>query len=149
HQASLIAHADVNAQAKTLYSGTQTITADSYNGAYRLRDNARNIETYNATGLFPTNNPNNVNPFDTLIDYYNATTTWDEVSFLDNIQLSVADSQFMSGLGANAALLAVVGLGDINDLDNLSPLSTNLLYATTLPVNSSGLYVSLPDTTGV
>ena len=35
--------ADTPANANTMYSGTQSIITDSYNGAYRLRDNTRNI----------------------------------------------------------------------------------------------------------
>ncbi len=45
----LIAHADTPGTATTLYSGTQSITCDSYNGSYRLRESGRNIQTYNAT----------------------------------------------------------------------------------------------------
>ncbi len=40
--------ADANGTAATRYSGTQTITADSYSGSYRLRETGtRNVETYN------------------------------------------------------------------------------------------------------
>jgi bacillolysin len=39
--------ADANGTAATRYSGTQTITADSYSGYYRLRETGtRNVETY-------------------------------------------------------------------------------------------------------
>ena len=46
---SLMAHADTLAIVQTLYSGRQFITYDSYSGGYRLRDNQRKIETYDAT----------------------------------------------------------------------------------------------------
>ena len=46
---SLMAHADTLATVQTLYSGRQSITCDSYSGGYRLRDNQRKIETYDAT----------------------------------------------------------------------------------------------------
>jgi Zn-dependent metalloprotease len=53
---SLIAHSDALGTAQTYYSGSQTITADSYNGSYRLRETGRKIETYNATnGTFTPN----------------------------------------------------------------------------------------------
>ncbi len=45
---NLIADADVVGSGQTMYSGSQSITVDSYAGGYRLRDNARNIETFNA-----------------------------------------------------------------------------------------------------
>ncbi len=45
-----IKHANVVGTAATTYSGSRTITADSFNGAYRLRETAHGlgIETYNA-----------------------------------------------------------------------------------------------------
>ena len=44
----IIKHAAANGSADTRYSGTRTITTDSYNGSYRLRDASRGngIETY-------------------------------------------------------------------------------------------------------
>ena len=45
---TLIAHADTPSTANTLYSGVQIITTDLTDGVYTLKDNARNIETYNA-----------------------------------------------------------------------------------------------------
>ena len=64
--------ADTPATASTLYSGTQSIVTDSFNGAYRLRDNARKIETYDATNAtgFTTAG------FTSSIDYINNSTTW-------------------------------------------------------------------------
>ncbi|MBI5541313.1 MAG: M4 family metallopeptidase, partial [Bacteroidia bacterium] len=65
---------DVPGTATTKYSGNQTITTDSYNGSYRLRESGRGngIETYNVlTGtdygaavdfVDTDNNWNNVNP---------------------------------------------------------------------------------------
>ncbi len=46
---NLIAHADVPGTGQTMYSGSQSLTCDSYTGSYRLRENGRKIETYNAT----------------------------------------------------------------------------------------------------
>ncbi|MCP1996241.1 M4 family metallopeptidase [Flavobacterium sp. HSC-61S13] len=45
---NLIHDADVNATAMTYYKGTQNIIVDSTATGYRLRDNGRKIETYNA-----------------------------------------------------------------------------------------------------
>lgn len=41
---------DTPSTSATFYRGNQSITVDSYNGAYRLKDNARNIYTRNGTG---------------------------------------------------------------------------------------------------
>lgn len=43
--------ADTPSQSATYYKGTQSITVDSYNGQYRLKDNARNIHTMDGTNL--------------------------------------------------------------------------------------------------
>lgn len=40
---------DASSTSATYYKGNQQITVDSYNGSYRLRDNARNIHTLNGT----------------------------------------------------------------------------------------------------
>lgn len=42
---------DTPSNSLTLYKGTQPITVDSYNGNYRLKDNARNIHTLDGTNL--------------------------------------------------------------------------------------------------
>ena len=67
-----IEHADVPATATTQYSGSKTITTDSYNGSYRLREAARGngIRTYNA---LTSTNPGNT-------DFTNASTTWNNVN---------------------------------------------------------------------
>ncbi|WP_430612826.1 M4 family metallopeptidase [Flavobacterium sp. JP2137] len=45
----LIHDADVSATGQTHYRGRQNITADSFSGGFRLRDQARNVETYDAS----------------------------------------------------------------------------------------------------
>src|SRR5690554_2905457 len=47
---SKIYHADTPSTSATYNRGNRSITVDSYNGEYRLRDNARNIHTRNASG---------------------------------------------------------------------------------------------------
>lgn len=46
---SKIRHTDTPSTSATLNKGNQQITVDSYNGSYRLKDNARKIYTYNGT----------------------------------------------------------------------------------------------------
>lgn len=43
--------ADTQSTSATYFRGNQSITVDSYNGSYRLKDNARNIRTLNAVNL--------------------------------------------------------------------------------------------------
>ncbi|RLJ33044.1 putative secreted protein (Por secretion system target) [Chryseobacterium sp. 7] len=42
---------DTPSTSTTYYKGSQSITVDSYNGQFRLKDNARNIHTMNGTNL--------------------------------------------------------------------------------------------------
>ncbi|WLD25024.1 M4 family metallopeptidase [Flavobacterium dauae] len=43
--------ADAQSTSATYFRGNQSITVDSYNGSYRLKDNTRNIRTLNAVNL--------------------------------------------------------------------------------------------------
>ena len=45
---SLIANADVKGTGTTYYYGNQSIAVEQFSGGYRLRDNSRNIETFDA-----------------------------------------------------------------------------------------------------
>ncbi|WP_162984987.1 M4 family metallopeptidase [Mesonia aquimarina] len=76
---NLVAHADVPGTGQTLYSGSQSITCDSYEGNYRLRETGRNIQTYNAT------NATNLTSggFTGATDYINSSTTWSSNPAID------------------------------------------------------------------
>ena len=67
---------DTPATVSTMYSGTRTITTDSYSEGYRLRDNLRKIETYDATNSIS----NSV--YSGAIDYTNLTTTWNNANII-------------------------------------------------------------------
>ncbi|CEJ70247.1 Fungalysin/Thermolysin Propeptide Motif protein [Chryseobacterium oranimense G311] len=45
---------DTSSTSATYYKGNQQITVDSYNGAFRLKDNARNVHTLDGTGWMVT-----------------------------------------------------------------------------------------------
>lgn len=93
----LMAHADVQANAETYYSGVRQITTDSYAGGYRLRDNARKIETYNVKGI--PYDKDSVLAFANPIDISNNTTTWGRKKYLANVTLDkAADSLKYTGL---------------------------------------------------
>jgi len=87
---SLITDADVTANANTLYSGTQKITTDSYTGGYRLRDNARKIETYDATNATFSN----VTGFTGYSDISNSTTTWSGVPRLKSFTIDAVSQNW-------------------------------------------------------
>lgn len=88
--------ADTPATANTMYSGTQSIVTDSYNGAYRLRDNARKIETYdatNATALLTSG-------FTNATDYSNNSTTWGTFPTLTSFTISsISQNWWYSAIG--------------------------------------------------
>jgi Zn-dependent metalloprotease len=71
---------DVPGTAVTKYSGTQTITTDSYNGSYRLREIGRGngIETYNA--ITGTDYAASVDFIDTDNNWNNINAQQDEVA---------------------------------------------------------------------
>ncbi len=66
---NLICTANSNGTANTKYSGTQTLTTDSYTAGYRLRESARGlgVETYNL---------NNGSNYGSATDFTNSTNTW-------------------------------------------------------------------------
>ena len=87
---------DTPGTASTYYSGVQNITCDSYAGGYRLKDNARNIHTYNATSitLSPEINENNYAYYlqpeniDGLVDFYSSGTNFSGLYGLGQITIS-------------------------------------------------------------
>jgi Zn-dependent metalloprotease/PKD repeat protein len=81
NEIDLIAHADTPGTATTLYSGTQSITCDSYGGGYRLRESARNIQTLNATNAFSSLGTQTTSAYlnalsNQSFDYTNPTNNW-------------------------------------------------------------------------
>lgn len=74
-----IAHADVTGTGNTLYSGTKSITMDSYSGGYRLRESSRPIQTFNMK-----NGTNYAN----ASDFSNPTTTWGNIFRLNSFTIS-------------------------------------------------------------
>ncbi len=80
----LIAHADTPGTATTLYSGTQSITCDSYGGSYRLRENTRKIETYDATNSYFINGSGLAG----YSDFITSSTTWQGVPRLNSFTIS-------------------------------------------------------------
>ncbi len=76
---SKIAHADVTGTGSTLYSGTKSITMDSYNGSYRLRESGRPIQTFNMK---------NGTSYANAVDFTNSTTNWANTQSLNSFTIS-------------------------------------------------------------
>ncbi len=143
---SLIAHADVEGTAHTLYSGVRTIiTDDSEPEAYRLRDSARNIETYDVTGDPMSGNSGLM--FDEPKDYYNETTAWTEQPALMAIQLNESNPALLSGLGFQtgkfiASMVVRDGVMDLENGDMVAwpDLMLNQIPVAQLPLKTGNLY---------
>ncbi|MFA6059784.1 MAG: M4 family metallopeptidase [Taibaiella sp.] len=88
----LMADADVTGTANTLYSGIRPLTIDSFAGGYRLRDNGRNIQTYN--GGEAGDSLGNVN---WNIDYVNNNAHWDLFNTLSSVTLQTASPALIAG----------------------------------------------------
>lgn len=85
NKVDLINDNDTPATVNTFYSGTQSITNDSYSGYYRLRESSRNIQTFDGTnaGIDTINHVLTNSP-----DFINATTTWTGVPYLSSFTIS-------------------------------------------------------------
>lgn len=81
---NLVAHADVSGTGQTMYKGTQNITVDSYQGNYRLKDNARQIQTFDATNAYDLDNSGFVGS----VDFINNTTTFSGIPILKSFKVS-------------------------------------------------------------
>lgn len=73
-QRNKIYNADTPSTSATYYRGSKDITVDSYNGGYRLRDNARNIRTFKGSQL--NGGLNNDGTFTGYTDYSNSTANF-------------------------------------------------------------------------
>lgn len=87
---NLIAHADTPGTGQTLYSGTQSITCDSYSGHFRLRESGRKIETYNATNATGLT----TSGFTGSTDFTSSTTTFTGVPRLSSFTISTVSQSW-------------------------------------------------------
>lgn len=100
----LMVHADVPATAETFYSGTRSIITDSFAGGYRLRDNSRNIETYEVGGM--TGSMSDAIVFTDPRDVTNTSTMWNEKPHIMEITLNTSDPALYSGIGISFTTFA-------------------------------------------
>lgn len=146
----LIAHTDVEATAETYYSGTRTITTDMIEtDLYRLRDNTRNIETYDVSGQTPDFLGDDL--FESPNDVYNNSTSWSEKPYIMDITLnSVTDEHIFEDLGLSFVSFAGNVLASVVEKDtDLTPLSRNNDFGAmgeiVLPYHSSNLFVAIDE----
>jgi len=93
-----VRHTDVAATGTTLYNGVQNITVDDMgSGSYRLRDNARGIETYNGGGI-----PKTMSGYYLLdLDYNHTSTTWNQFPFFNSTTIQTANPNLISNVGGS------------------------------------------------
>jgi Zn-dependent metalloprotease len=140
--------ADTPATANTLYSGTQSIVTDSFNGVYRLRDNARNIQTFDATNATDLTTNGYINS----TDYTNNTTNWGTFPILTSFTISnISQNWWYSAIGDSSPDLyikvknasnIVVFDGRNNYRNNTFPTITFPLY---IPLTSQPYTIEIWD----
>ena len=77
-QHNKVYNADTPSTSTTYYRGNKNIIVDSYSGGYRLRDNARNIRTFNGVNL--DGGLNNDGTFSGYSEYINSTVSFNSVN---------------------------------------------------------------------
>lgn len=148
---SRIALTDVEATAETYYSGTQTISTEEVTeGVYRLRDNSRNITTYDVSGQIPNFMGSPL--FDAPNEVTNNSTNWLAKPHIMGLSLnSVTDEAIHTGLGLSFLTFSGnVLASEIQKDSDLSTLSRNnelgLAAEFTLPYYTNNLFVAVDDT---
>jgi Zn-dependent metalloprotease len=145
---NLIAHTDVNGTAHTLYSGVRTITTDSTENGYRLRDNARKIHTYDVGGRDMPGLGSVF--FQDPRDYYNETADWTEKPALMTLRLNTANPSLITGLGFQSGkFITSVVLRDNGieqELVTWPDVKITQGSTSSLPVVSRNIYVFPTDT---
>ena len=127
NKVNLIAHADTPGTAQTYYSSSQSITMDSYSGSYRLRENTRKIETYDATNATLTNGIG----FSGQSDFTNATTTWTGMPYMASFTIGSASTSWwynaITDINADFYII-------IKDGGNVPVFTSNYINNTNAPV---------------
>lgn len=128
---SKIANADVTATGSTLYSGTKTITTDSYNGSYRLRESGRPIQTFNM---------NNGTNYSNATDFTNPTTSWTSVTRLNSFTISSVTSSWWYAVFADETPDLYI---KIKDGSNTTVYSSGYFNNTFPPVTLNNINLSM------
>jgi Zn-dependent metalloprotease len=146
---NLIASADVNATAHTMYSGTQTIVTDNaIPGTYILKDNARKIITLDATGADMDSLGTGPDFFLNAKNVTNSTTSWIESNALTSITLNTAsnDLAFYLDPSLGGILSSIVLKDTSNSLANVKyqswpDIRFDVASTADLPITSKNLFI--------
>ena len=134
----LIAHTDVDGTAHTFHSGQRTITTD-FDGvnSYRLYDNARKIQTLDATNADQATSGTNL--FTNAKEYTNSTTEWLPRKAIMSTRLSVATNNIFTGLGGGMFPVALLGTPVGTDFED--PSWPQVFFnSTTTPLRAQGWF---------
>jgi len=136
---SLITDVETPSTANTLYSGTQNITADSYSGGYRLIDNVRKIETYDATFADATQGVDIFTGTSSL--YSNTSTNWGSFPYLTSFTIStVSQNWWYSALSDTSPDLYII----VKDASNKIVYNGRDLYKNnTIPTSTNPIVIPL------
>lgn len=136
---NLLAHADVPGTGQTHYSGTQAITVDSYSGSYRLRENGRKIQTYNATNAdenFTTSG------FANSADFTSPSSTFGSVATLNSFTVTaIAQAWWYTALSDQTPDLYIV----LKDGSNQIVYTANTKFEQAPPLTFSNLNIMLTN----
>lgn len=144
----LIYDASVTGSAETLYRGQRQVVSDSVNPTtFVLRDSVRKIYTFDASGVDASSGWGATSPFDEDVDFVNHAANWGELKTLQSFRVdSLYNNSFINGVGQSSVLIAAVGHGQVSTIDDINPLTMNILYsAFTLPIKVNGLYIPVKD----
>lgn len=114
-----VAHDDEIGTGDTYYSGSQTFTTDKFSGGYRLRDNGRKIETYDATNETP-------------VDYVNVDNIWEGYPFISSFTISNTNQDWWYSIFSDTEADFYLIL---KDGDNLPVFKTPIKKNVSTPVN--------------
>ena len=141
---SLVKHGDVTATAHTIYSGTRTITTDDavVPGSYVLKNNAKNIVTYDATGCETDTSSTATEYFSNPKHIVNATTTWDEKMAISGISLTTASPTMLAEINPQSfKLLASMVSKNDGTLATWPNINMNFQNPAALPFATNNLYL--------
>jgi Zn-dependent metalloprotease len=137
---NLIANVDVTGSGNTLYSGTKTFTMDSTAQGFRLRDNARKIETYDGGRSIV----NNQVGFTTSADFTNSTSFYNLFKTFQSSGLTTVSPTLLNGLGTSNELYFGLTQGALPSITTDAPVTSPQFVpvsgASGLPVTVLNLY---------
>ncbi len=143
-QVSLLRHADVERVAHTMYSGSTKIMVDSTAEGYRLRDNTRRIETYDAGGAELTERGSLY--FENPRDYYTTEEEWGEHPAIMSVRLEKVQNDMLKDLGMQNGgrfVVSFIARDNGSDMEPATWPDVKMTQSTTmrLPVTTSNIYV--------